>query len=163
MRGATMYQQQQPHSHAYPPMQNRRPFPPPAPAANGRFTIRSGQKTPVRLHHPATHNHIGEAMYAHYINQTEIRFELIKNPGKCLRVTGEKTHSHTSRTSTIREREKEHMHQLPTHHTFFSQNMTKHNRIGSRRVFRRARRMFPFSLRAHTARSFVLDMRGSLG
>ena len=28
-------------------------------------------------------------MYAHYITQTEVRFELIKSPGKCLRVTSQ--------------------------------------------------------------------------
>ena len=53
----------------------------------GKFTIKSGQKTAVRLHHPLTKNHIGEVMYAHYITQTEVRFELVKTPGKCLRVT----------------------------------------------------------------------------
>ena len=55
----------------------------------GKFTIKSGQKTAVRLHHPLTKNHIGEVMYAHYITQTEVRFELIKKPGKCLRVTNQ--------------------------------------------------------------------------
>jgi hypothetical protein len=54
---------------------------------NNKFTIKSGQKTAVRLHHPLTKNHIGEVMYAHYITQTEVRFELSKSPGKCLRVT----------------------------------------------------------------------------
>ena len=52
-----------------------------------QFTIRSGQRTAVKLHHPATKNHIGESMYAHYISSVEVRFELISSPGKCLRVT----------------------------------------------------------------------------
>lgn len=53
---------------------------------NNKFTIKSGQRVAVRLHHPLTKNHIGEVMYAHYITQTEVRFELCKSPGKSLRV-----------------------------------------------------------------------------
>ena len=56
------------------------------PAADQRFTIRSGERAPVRLHHPATRNHIGEVFYANYITPTEIKFELVNASGKCLRV-----------------------------------------------------------------------------
>lgn len=67
--------------------QQRFPAAPDQQAQPSRFTtIKSGERAPVRLHHPATRNHIGEVFYANYLSPTEIRFELANAPGKCLRV-----------------------------------------------------------------------------
>jgi len=60
----------------------------PQPANASRFThMRSGQAVDIRLHHPHTANHIGETLRAHYMSTSEIRFEVVKAPGKVLRVT----------------------------------------------------------------------------
>lgn len=62
----------------------------PARASSGStaqaFSLRAGQRAAIRLHHPASRNHIGESFYANYTTASEVAFELVNETGKFLRV-----------------------------------------------------------------------------
>ncbi len=56
-------------------------------SSSSHFThMRAGQTVDVRLKHPKTSSFIGETLRAHYLDTSEIRFEVIKAPGKVMRV-----------------------------------------------------------------------------
>ncbi len=48
--------------------------------------MRAGENIVVRLHHPHTGSHIGESLRAQYLTTSEVRFELVNDPGKFLYV-----------------------------------------------------------------------------
>lgn len=45
----------------------------------------------IKLHHPRTARQIGEIMYAHYVEQNVMQFELANMRGKYLRATSSGT------------------------------------------------------------------------
>lgn len=68
------------------PYQSTSALPRPSQMGERNFSIRSGQRAPVRLHHPSTKNHIGEIFHVQYLSSQEVIFELANSPGKNLRV-----------------------------------------------------------------------------
>ena len=54
--------------------------------AGSQFSLRAGQSTPVRLHHPLTNRQIGEVVLANHVSSDEMTFELTNAPGKYLKV-----------------------------------------------------------------------------
>jgi len=59
--------------------------------AQGNFSLRTGQKARVSLHHTATRSHIGETFIASYLSPSEVRFDVCtpagERSGKSLRVS----------------------------------------------------------------------------
>jgi hypothetical protein len=57
----------------------------------GNFSLRTGQKARVSLHHTATRSHIGETFIASYLSPSEVRFDVCtpsgERSGKSLRVS----------------------------------------------------------------------------
>ena len=55
---------------------------------NRRFkNMRAGENIVIRLHHPHSGSHIGESLRAQYLSTSEVRFELVNDPGKFLLVS----------------------------------------------------------------------------
>jgi hypothetical protein len=46
--------------------------------------MQAGQEIVIRLHHPHSGGHIGESLRAQYSTTSEVRFEVVKDPGKFL-------------------------------------------------------------------------------
>ena len=49
--------------------------------------MRAGDDIIIRLHHPHSGSHIGESLRAQYLSTSEVRFELVNDPGKFLLVS----------------------------------------------------------------------------
>ena len=88
------YQQEAATANIYTNSQNFRSHYNAVPASrvnsSGCAHMRAGQTVDVRLKHPKTSSFIGETLRAHYLTTrgvSEIRFEVVKAPGKVMRVT----------------------------------------------------------------------------
>ena len=60
-------------------------------ATQGNFSLRTGEKARISLHHTATRSHIGETFIASYLSPSEVRFDVCtpagERSGKSLRVS----------------------------------------------------------------------------